>query len=81
MTADAAASFRAAALGLYEQAALRDACLRLQDRDGLDVVVLLYCLWAAGSGRAPLDTGRLQAIEGNTAVFQAGNQTRRVAIP
>ena len=24
---------------------------------------------------------RLQAIEGNTAVFQAGNQTRRVAIP
>jgi hypothetical protein len=24
---------------------------------------------------------RLQAIEGNTAVFQAGNHTRRVAIP
>lgn len=24
---------------------------------------------------------RLQAVEGNTAVFQAGNQTRRVAIP
>src|SRR3546814_814805 len=24
---------------------------------------------------------RLQAVEGNTAVFQAGDQTRRVAIP
>jgi hypothetical protein len=24
---------------------------------------------------------RLQAIDGNTAVFQAGEQTRRVAIP
>jgi len=63
MTADAAASFRAAALALYEQPAVREACLRLQDRDGFDVVVLLYCLWAAGSGRAPLDGGRLQAIE------------------
>ena len=24
---------------------------------------------------------RLQAVKGNTAVFQAGDQTRRVAIP
>ena len=24
---------------------------------------------------------RLQAVEGNTAVFQAGDQTRRMAIP
>jgi len=65
MTADDAAAFRAAALALYERAGLRDACLRLQDRDGLDVTVLLYCLWAAGVGRAPLDAARLGRIEGN----------------
>jgi uncharacterized protein (TIGR02444 family) len=63
MTADDAAAFRAAALAFYERAALREACLRLQDRDGLDVTVLLYCLWAAGAGRAPLDAARLARIE------------------
>lgn len=63
MTADDAAAFRAAALALYERPALREACLRLQDRDGLDVTVLLYCLWAAGAGRAPLDAARLGRIE------------------
>jgi uncharacterized protein (TIGR02444 family) len=63
MTADDAAAFRTAALALYERAALREACLRLQDRDGLDVTVLLYCLWAAGAGRAPLDAARLARIE------------------
>ncbi len=63
MTADDAAAFRGAALALYERAPLRDACLRLQDRDGLDVTVLLYCLWAAGVGRAPLDAARLARIE------------------
>lgn len=63
MTADDAAAFRAAALALYERPGLRDACLRLQDRDGLDVIVLLYCLWAASAGRAPLDAARLARIE------------------
>lgn len=63
MTTDDAAAFRAAALALYERAPLREACLRLQDRNGLDVTLLLYCLWAAGTGRAPLDAARLAGIE------------------
>ena len=36
---------------------------------------------SGAAARDAVGPWRLQAIEGNTAVFQAGNQTRRVAIP
>lgn len=40
-------------LAVYERPSVEAACLRLQDRVGLDVPMILFCLWAglAGPGR------------------------------
>jgi uncharacterized protein (TIGR02444 family) len=35
------------ALGVYRRPGVEAACLRLQDEAGLDVLMLLFCLWAA----------------------------------
>ena len=39
------------------------ALLALQDRDGLDVNLMLFALWLGISGRHPLDSGALAAAE------------------
>jgi uncharacterized protein (TIGR02444 family) len=36
---------------LYAKENVRDVCLDLQDRHGLDVNILLFCCWNAASGR------------------------------
>lgn len=41
------------ALDCWERPGFETAALRLQDRDGLDVGMILYCLWAAGQSAAP----------------------------
>ncbi len=45
---------------IYARAGVADACLRLQDRDGLDLNLVLFCLWCGATGRA-LETQALQA--------------------
>ncbi len=49
------------AVKLYNDAGVSAACLRLQDRRGLDVNMLLFCLWAAASGRGRLSEEELRA--------------------
>ena len=49
--------FWAYALGVYGQPEAGEAFLRLQDRDGADVPMLLWCLWCGAEGIAvPRDT-------------------------
>ncbi len=47
-------------VAVYGRPGVREACLRLQDEAGLDVNVLLYCLWRAAHG-ADLEAGELAA--------------------
>ncbi len=46
-------------LDLYAREGVPAACLRLQDRDGLDVNLVLFCLWCGATGR-PLDVDTLR---------------------
>lgn len=43
-------AFWSFALATYERRTVREICLRLQDDHGLDVMVILGCLWAAYRG-------------------------------
>ena len=61
---EAAEAFWDFALSVYGRSAAREAFLRLQDRDGADVPMLLWCLWRAESGRAVSRT-----VMGEAAAF------------
>jgi uncharacterized protein (TIGR02444 family) len=50
MTARDADAFWNFSLRVYRAPGVKDACLRLQDEAGLDVNVLLYCLWRGARG-------------------------------
>ena len=41
-------------LSVYARPGVQAACLALQERHTLDVNILLFCLWSAAAGRAPL---------------------------
>ena len=60
------AAFWSFALATYERRTVRGICLRLQDDHGLDVMVLLGCLWAADRGLQlePAQIGALVAAIG-----------------
>lgn len=45
---------------VYARGQAKDASLVLQDRNGLDVNVLLYCCWVASSGRGVFRDGELE---------------------
>lgn len=47
---EAAERFWTFALALYGQDAAREALLRLQDRDGADVPMMLWCVWRGVEG-------------------------------
>ena len=49
-------------LKIYRHAKAARACLALQDRLGLDVNLLLYCLWRATRARAPIGSHEMAAI-------------------
>ncbi|MZR31981.1 TIGR02444 family protein [Sneathiella litorea] len=49
------------AVKLYNNRDVAAACIRLQDRRGVDVNMLLFCLWAAASGRGHLSPEELEA--------------------
>ena len=46
-------------LSLYGKPGVAPACLALQERHGLDVNVLMFCLWLAASGRGPVRAATL----------------------
>jgi uncharacterized protein (TIGR02444 family) len=57
-------------LALYARPGVPEACLALQDRHGLDVNLVLACLWAAASGRGRLDGARIAALRDASQAWQ-----------
>jgi len=55
---------------VYAREGVADACLRLQDRFGLDVNILLFCCWAAREGAGALDAVALDRVVAQTAAWR-----------
>jgi uncharacterized protein (TIGR02444 family) len=66
----AADSFWNFSLALYAKPGVAPALIRLQDRLGLDVNMLLYCCWAGAGGRS-LTSADLAAVEAAAEPWQA----------
>ncbi len=49
-------------LGVYGRPGVSQACIGLQDRHGLNVNMLIFCLWAGSQGH-PLAAGDLERLE------------------
>ena len=49
-------------LAVYGSEGVAPACLALQDRRGIDVNLLLFCLWSATERRLAYDVGAFRAI-------------------
>jgi uncharacterized protein (TIGR02444 family) len=60
-------------LRLYGQPQVQDACLKLQDEHGLDVNLVLFCIWCGLDG-----PGQLTADELNTAIARGGRWQKEV---
>lgn len=60
-------------LAVYGAAGVAPACIALQERCGVDVNVVLFCVWNAASGR-----GALSAVELAAAVDAVGPWNRTV---
>jgi uncharacterized protein (TIGR02444 family) len=58
-------------LAFYELPGVAQALLALQDRDGLDVNLMLLALWLGISGRRRLDSNALAAVEGAIGTIRA----------
>ena len=63
----APARFWKFALGVYLPEEARAAFLRLQDRDGADVPLLLFCLWCGVEGAALSDAAMERAVNFSAA--------------
>lgn len=63
-------------LWLYAQPGVSDACLRLQDEHGLDVNLVLFCIWSGLAG-----PGRLTRDELGVAIARGGQWQREVVEP
>jgi uncharacterized protein (TIGR02444 family) len=86
MAASDCADFWTFSLRVYARPAIKRACLRLQDRDGLDVNALLFCLWRAEGGFAvaPTELARRLAVLGawtRTCVAPLRAARRALAAP
>lgn len=66
-----AASFWRFSLAVYRRPGVAAACLALQDKAGLDVNLLLYCVFQAGRGRA-LSPADLRRAMHRAAPIQSG---------
>ena len=64
---EAAEQFWHFALSVYGRDDARAAFLRLQDRDGADVPMLLWCLWCAAEKRGILREGMAEAVAFSSA--------------
>ena len=60
---EAAEQFWAFSLELYGQDTAREAFLRLQDRDGADVPMMLWCLWRGVEGHGIPEDVMAEAVE------------------
>ena len=49
-------------LEVYMAPGVGEACLELQDRHGLDVNLLLFCLWVGASGRGALEDAEVRGL-------------------
>jgi len=58
-------------VSLYAKAGVKDACLELQDRCGLDVNLLLFAVWSAVAGPGRLDVARFRDCVARTEAWQA----------
>ncbi len=56
-------------LVIYGRTGVAERCLALQDREGLDVNLVLFCLWAASRGRA-LDDQEMKRLIDTVAAWQ-----------
>ena len=56
---------------LYSAASVEEACLGLQDRRGLDVNLVLFCIWVAASGRGKLTEEEMSAGTDASVVWQS----------
>jgi uncharacterized protein (TIGR02444 family) len=63
-------SLRDWAFAAYERPGVQEACLALQDRHGMDVVALLWCIWA-GEHHGVIDAEAMGPILADTAAWQA----------
>jgi uncharacterized protein (TIGR02444 family) len=59
-------------LAVYGRPGVPAACLALQDEDGKDVNLLLYCCWAGASGRGPLGLADIAAADAAIAPWRRG---------
>lgn len=59
------------ALGVYRREGVGAACLNLQDRHGIDVNIMLFCLWLGDSGRGVLDGDEMAAVLGASDEWHA----------
>jgi uncharacterized protein (TIGR02444 family) len=58
-------------LALYGKAGVAPACLALQERRGVDVNALMFCVWLAESGRGPAARAALDAAFAAVAAWHA----------
>jgi uncharacterized protein (TIGR02444 family) len=73
---DAAREFWAFSLDFYRRPGVAETCLALQDREGKDVNLVLWCLWTGWSGRGRLSAGHLVRAEATVAPWR-----RDVVVP
>lgn len=59
-------------LAFYAQPGVAPACLVLQDQQGFDVNLALYCCWLGLSGRGRIDAARLAAADAAIASWRYG---------
>lgn len=67
-----AEAFWTHAVALYGRDEVAASCLRLQDRDGLEVNLLLFCCFAAALGLPPLERPALKSMALALAPWQKG---------
>jgi len=58
-------------LALYGEPGVAPACLALQERHGVDVNALMFCIWLGDSGRGPVPRATLEAAFSAVAVWHA----------
>jgi len=63
-------AFWAFAQEFYERPGIAETCLALQDRDGLDVNILLLCCWLGWSGQGRLGRAELVAATASVAAWR-----------
>lgn len=72
MTSDIGETFWAYSLGVYARPGVAERLIDLQDNLGVDVNIILFCLWCSKTGRGPLDLALFKAIIAASAPWQRG---------